>query len=70
LSSGQTLRDDDGGIFNEIDGTATLRFSPVSNNRAEGDGAQCGGIFNDDGPMMLIASPVSGNIPDQCAPSG
>jgi hypothetical protein len=61
-----------GGLFIDVaGGTATLRFSPVTFNRATGGlGTRGGGIYNSlpnpSGAVSRFLSPVAFNIPDQC----
>jgi hypothetical protein len=48
----------------------TLQNSTVSSNTANGGPGSGGGIFNNGGTVTLLATKVSGNIPDNCDPSG
>jgi hypothetical protein len=56
-----------GGLFSS--GSATLRFSVVTGNRANGSPPQGGGIFNGRTPALVFTL-VTGNIPDNCFPPG
>jgi hypothetical protein len=49
-----------------IGGPVTLNHSQVTGNTA----ANGGGIFNNNGTVTLASSPVTGNSPNDCAPSG
>ena len=53
-----------GGIYN--DETLTVASSNIIHNYADTDG---GGIYNDDESVTLTRTKVTGNVPDNCAPT-
>jgi hypothetical protein len=53
-----------GGIYN--DETLTVASSNIVRNYADTDG---GGIYNDDESVTLSRTKVTGNVPDNCAPT-
>ncbi len=55
-----------GGIANTRGATITLIASAVSGNSASAGG----GIANFDRTVFLAFSPVTGNMPNNCAPAG
>ena len=72
--NGNTAGGNGGGISNGLvlpqmtlpGGPVTLNHSQVTGNTA----AHGGGIFNAGGTVMLSASNVTGNHPDNCEPPG
>ncbi|MGW7255714.1 right-handed parallel beta-helix repeat-containing protein [Streptomyces sp. NPDC054834] len=63
---GNTAELDGGGLYNQA-GTSYFLAGKVTANRAAGQG---GGIFRAGGSVTLVRTPVNGNAPDNCAPTG